>query len=192
MEDRWVKFGSQLKFPENLRDYYFRKMLRGKDLRRNVLRGNNTTPYHSELAMWRSGGCLVERETHFASFFVEAATTHSCLVRIMILISLCVFIWNTLLLGLHKSILKVFFTPTLLLLECFVWTQVEGNWDSAWLPSRERRCAKGNEWVGRTGGNVFSAPGKTIKEKRTVAFENLVKGSFALVVVCSLCFRTNT
>lgn len=35
------------------------------------------------------GGCLVERETHFASFFCVAA---SLLVRIMILISLCVFI----------------------------------------------------------------------------------------------------
>lgn len=42
----------------------------------------------------------------------------------------------------------------------------------------------------KTRENVFSAPGKTIKEKRTVAFENLVKGSFARRLCYSLCFRT--
>lgn len=41
-------------------------------------------------------------------------------------------------------------------------------------------------FIGGQGENEFSAPGKPIKEKRTVAFENLVKGNFCSTLSLSL------
>lgn len=55
-------------------------------------------------------GCLVERETHFASAFCcPLLDPVGSRRRIMILISLCVFIWNTLLLATQKHIKSFFF-----------------------------------------------------------------------------------
>lgn len=115
-------------------------------------------------------GCLVERETHFASAFCcPLLDPVGSRRRIMILISLCVFIWNTLLLATQKHIKSFFFSFCFCttLSECSVWTLDFGQGCSYW------HSGFWIEGLLRNGGGLMEGRGRW---KRIFSFRKTHKG----------------